>query len=155
MNTSGRFFVVGATLFMEAHTELSQTVVAGETTKWPITSDSCNASPVPCEVLLHTTKARFSRDHLARARTQGPRAMAAAIRAVLKHGRRYKAPPGRPPLYALFQASSLLMIGRLRRPLGSILRSPNGQTACDFGELHTVQTHIPDRVVIEALPSPH
>ena len=40
-------------------------------------------------------EATFAREHLRTARHQGADAMAAAIRAVLKHGRRFK-PPGRP-----------------------------------------------------------
>ena len=45
-----------------------------------------------------TDEAAFAREHLARARAQGPRAMAAAIRAVLRHGRRYKPPAPAPVL---------------------------------------------------------
>ncbi|CAE7750061.1 unnamed protein product [Symbiodinium microadriaticum] len=97
-------------------------------------------------------EARFSRDHLARARTQGPRAMAAAIRAVLKHGRRYKAPL---PATTLRTVSGELIVDdrAVKEAFGQHFAISERATACDFGELHTVQTHIPDRVVIEALPS--
>ena len=97
-------------------------------------------------------EARFSRDHLTRARQQGPRAMANAIRAVLKHGRRYKAPL---PATTLCTDSGEVVVDEraVKEAFGKHFAISERATACDFAALQEVRASIPERIVIEALPS--
>ena len=97
-------------------------------------------------------EARFSRDHLARARQQGPRAMAVAIRAVLKHGRRYKAPL---PATTLHTDLGEVIVDEqaVKEAFGQHFAISERATTCDFADLQAVEAPVPERIVVEALPA--
>ena len=98
-------------------------------------------------------EACFAREHFSKARRDGPKAMAAAIRAVLKHGRRYK-----PPLPATILHTStgdtLTDEADVKAAFGRHFAVSERATACPFAQLAEVGNEdVPASIVVDALPS--
>ncbi|CAE7265285.1 unnamed protein product, partial [Symbiodinium sp. KB8] len=99
-----------------------------------------------------TDEAAFAREHLARARAQGPRAMAAAIRAVLRHGRRYK-PPAPAPVLEMSSGETIHDAATVKEAFGRHFAVSEKASSCAFSDLAGGRPEVPARIVVEALPS--
>ena len=108
---------------------------------------------VSMRVSTRADEASFAREHLNRARWDGPKAMATAIRAVLKHGRRYK-PPMPATTLRLDSGEVLSDETSVKAAFGQFFAQSEKATSCPFAELaHAGAGPKPDRIVVEALPS--
>ena len=98
-------------------------------------------------------EASYAREHLDRARRDGPKAMANAIRAVLKHGRRYK-PPMPATTLRLESGAVLTDEKSVKEAFGQHFAKSEKAMPCPFAELaHAGAGPTPDRIVVDALPS--
>ncbi|CAE7314008.1 unnamed protein product, partial [Symbiodinium sp. CCMP2456] len=98
-------------------------------------------------------EAAFARDHLARARKGGPKAMAAAIRAVLKHGRRYRQPQ---PAATLRTDKGVLVHDEadIKAMFGHHFARSERATPCPFADLACLRPDgAPAHLVVDALPT--
>ena len=98
-------------------------------------------------------EARFTREHFTKARQDGPRAMAAAIRAVLKHGRRYK-PPLPATILHTSSGDTLTEEADVKAAFGKHFAVSERATACPFAQLAEVDDDgVPASIIVDALPS--
>ena len=98
-------------------------------------------------------EACFAREHISKARRDGPKAMATAIRAVLKHGRRYK-----PPLPATVLRTSdgevLTEDSDVKEAFGRHFAVSERASACPFAQLADAgDGEVPTSIVVDALPT--
>ncbi|CAE7716502.1 unnamed protein product, partial [Symbiodinium sp. CCMP2456] len=98
-------------------------------------------------------EAAFARDHLTRARKAGPKAMAAAIRAVLKHGRRYRRPQPAPTLRT--ENGDLVHDeADIKALFGRHFAKSERATPCSFADMACPRPErAPTCLVVDALPT--
>ena len=123
------------------------------TTEWHNTFASCSSSQSRCAFLPELMRHSYAREHLNRARRDGPKAMATAIRAVLKHGRRYK-PPTPATTLRLDSGEVLSDEASVKAAFGQFFAKSEKASPCPFAELaHAGAGPKIDRIVVDALPS--
>ena len=97
-------------------------------------------------------EAEYAREHLQAARHRGVDAMATAIRAVLKHGRRFKAP--RPAINLRVHDELVTDEQDVLRAFGQSFAEAEQATCCDFATLLAPPpVAVPDRIVIRDTPT--
>ena len=98
-------------------------------------------------------EACFARDHISKARRDGPKAMATAIRAVLKHGRRYK-PPLPATILQTCTGEVLTEDDDVKEAFGRHFAVSERALACPFAQLADADNgNVPASIVVDALPS--